>query len=471
MGLQATWLTHRMNLNTVSLRSCFGATQPRKIWGVVHAGGPAPGSNAAIAGAVRAAAVRGDAVVGFIDGFQGALKGDAVILTPAMVSEIESLGGVAIGTSRFNPKAQDRQELISRLRSWGIAGIEPIGGDDTNSTAARISEDGYPVVGVPKTIDNDIPGTTKTHGFDTVVNATAEELRALKRDAGCQDSPSIFIAEIMGRKSGMWSLEAGRSAGATSIFIPEECTVNGIRQIMDGSFHSKDFMLNRIISMLKVKGDVLGTVDFLRAMDAGNLTSEDLKLNAEALADHMVKVMMARLNAGISYGVFVIAEGIADRLPTNAVSFDEGGHPTKFEVLGLGKQVQIGVDAHQNPRLSDVHIADAISPLVKAAAKKAGMELKTVPLRFGYQFRCIDPISSDKNMALAEGDMGINLLDSGNAGRMVSVTGTGDISSVDYKDLPRDASGHLVPRVTDLGGSSYMQAATTQHHKSFFGNI
>ncbi len=471
MGLIATWTRSQFNLNKTTLqsysRTSYGP-QISRFYGVVHAGGPAPGSNAAIAGIVSAAYNRNVGIVGFINGFKGAMKGDAIKLEPCLVSEIGSLGGVAIGTSRFNPKEEDRKKLIESFDKWGIKGLIAIGGDDTNTTASRLSKMGFPVIGIPKTIDNDIPGTSETHGFQTVVQKTAEALKALKRDAQCQDSPCIFLAEIMGRKSGAWTFEAGRSAEATAMYIPEEFSLNGLKTVLGSdNFSGKDYVLNRAARLLRVNGKILDTISFIKAIENSDKDPVDLKLDASALADEIVRVIAKRDKFGIPYGVFAIAEGISDKLPTEVSSIGEDGLPSAFKVLGLGKEVEIKVDAHHNPRLSDVKISDHLSRLVKESAKKAGVDIKVVAQTFGYQYRCVDPIAYDKNLGLAEGFTALEALDEGKSGMMVSSLGNGKLTLVKYEDLPYDESGHLIPRQYDLSSFSYKQGIANQFRKSY----
>lgn len=471
MGLIATWTGNAVNLNGYALRSYSRAISApiKRHYGIVHAGGPAPASNAAIAGAVSAAYARQVGVVGFIDGFKGAMEGRAIELEPCLTSEIGSLGGVAIGTSRFNPNEKQRAELIDNFRRWGISGLIAIGGDDTNTTASRLSQMGFPVIGIPKTIDNDIPGTAETHGFQTVVQKTAEALKALKRDAQCQDNPCIFIAEIMGRKSGAWTFEAGRTAEATASFVPEEFSVNGLRQILGSDFSGKDFVLARTARMLRVNGEMLDTMSFIRAIENSDSDPVDLRLDASLLAREIVNVIAKRNTYGIPYGVFAVAEGIADRLPTEIASADSEGKPGSFRVLGLGKEVVIKVDAHHNPRLSDVKISEHLVRLVKAASGEFGIEIKAVAQTFGYQYRCVDPIAYDKNLGLAEGFAAMEALDSGKSGLMVSSRGNANLTYVDYKDLPYDETGHLVPRPYNLSGLSYEQGISSQYRKSYEG--
>ncbi|MCX5749257.1 MAG: 6-phosphofructokinase [Candidatus Saganbacteria bacterium] len=471
MGLQASWLPHKVNLFTArpNIRSLSALQGCRKIWAVVHGGGPAPGSSAAVKGAAIAAIIRGDGIVAFEDGFAGLKAGNAVVLTRQLISRLEAIGAICCGTSRFNPKEADRAEIVKNLKGWGFDGLLGIGGDDTNTTNRRLASLGFPVVGVPKTIDDDVPMTGITHGHFTVVDGMAEAMMALKDDAAAQDIASIFIAELMGRSSGALALRSAKAAGATGIFIPEEFSLNGIRQILKASFASKDQILARTARMLEVNGQILSTVDFIRAVEGNGITDGSLKLNATLLAREIAQTISDRAGTnrnGPKYGLFAVAEGIADRLPTKVCKTDAKGKPIKFEVLGLGAQVIIGIDNHSNPRLADVGIAQALTPLVKKAAKDLGIDLKVVPKQLGYEFRCRRPNSFDIGLGLEEGGKAIELLDAGMSGVMVISKGFGNLGYVRYEDLLVDGADHLLKRLLDLGSTMYTQAADMQMFKA-----
>jgi 6-phosphofructokinase len=315
-----------------------------------------------------------------------------------------------------------------------------------------------------------VPGTSITYGHRTVIEATAAELRALKLDARAQDVVSAYIVSIMGRKSGSWALDAGSAGGATAIIIPEQFSAEGIKQIMSLSesvMPKRDQLLLRISKMLEVDGKRQTYMGLTDGVMGDAILDRDLKLNATLLARHFAETIINRVKADLPFAVFSVAEGIADRLPTKAIEHDAEGRPTKFEVLGLGERVVIGVDAHHNPRLSDINIEYPLMKLVKAETKRMGIGVKLVPRSFGYQFRAIDPCGFDINLGLNLGQEAVNLLANGRAGRMVVTKGeAGDkIGSVEYKDLPYDETGHLVPRTVDLTSARFRQAVNTEFYK------
>jgi 6-phosphofructokinase 1 len=204
-----------------------GASQPFPIIdtvriGVLTGGGDAPGLNAAIRGVARRAFEGGIQVTGVKNGWAGLLRtGDLEELTPASVRGILPLGGTILGTSRTNPLKEEGgvQEPIRLLRSNGIDGLVAIGGDDTLSVAAAMSDAGYPVVGVPKTIDNDLSVTEFCIGFDTAVGVVVEALDRLHTTASAHHR--VMVVEVMGRDTGWVAMVGGLAGGADMILIPE----------------------------------------------------------------------------------------------------------------------------------------------------------------------------------------------------------------------------------------------------------
>ena len=190
--------------------------------GVLTGGGDAPGLNAAIRAVARRAFERGIQVTGIKNGWAGVLReGDLEELTPASVRGILPLGGTILGTSRTNPLKEKGgvEQSIRLLRSNGIDGLVAIGGDDTLSVAAAMSKAGYPVVGVPKTIDNDLSATEFCIGFDTAVGVVVEALDRLHTTASAHHR--VMVVEVMGRDTGWVAMVGGLAGGADMILIPE----------------------------------------------------------------------------------------------------------------------------------------------------------------------------------------------------------------------------------------------------------
>ncbi|GAC1480518.1 MAG: 6-phosphofructokinase [Candidatus Dormibacteria bacterium] len=190
--------------------------------GVLTGGGDAPGLNAAIRAVSRRAFERGVQVTGIKNGWAGALgNGNFEELTATSVRGILPLGGTILGTSRTNPLTQRGgvEECIRVLRNQGIDSLVAIGGDDTLSVVVAISDAGYPVVGVPKTIDNDLSATEFCIGFDTAVGVVAEALDRLHTTASAHHR--VMVVEVMGRDTGWVAMLGGLAGGADMILIPE----------------------------------------------------------------------------------------------------------------------------------------------------------------------------------------------------------------------------------------------------------
>jgi ATP-dependent phosphofructokinase / diphosphate-dependent phosphofructokinase len=190
--------------------------------GVLTGGGDAPGLNAVIRGIVRKGIDDyGDAIVGFKDGWRGPLEADFDELTIESTRGILPRGGTILGTSRTNPFKTEggAQRVLDNLRSHKIDALIPIGGEDTLGAAAKLAAEGLKVVGVPKTIDNDISGTDYTFGFDTAVQIATEAIDRLHTTA--ESHHRVMVVEVMGRHAGWIATYAGLAGGADFILVPE----------------------------------------------------------------------------------------------------------------------------------------------------------------------------------------------------------------------------------------------------------
>ncbi len=191
--------------------------------GVLTGGGDCPGLNAVIRAVVRkGVSVYGHEFVGFRDGWRGPLEGDSRPLGIPEVRGILPRGGTILGSSRTNPMKQDggAQTVISNLAAAGVEGLIVIGGEDTLGVATALKAEGVRVIGVPKTIDNDLGATDYTFGFDTAVNIAMEAIDRLHTTA--ESHHRVLIVEVMGRHAGWIALHAGLAGGANVILIPEE---------------------------------------------------------------------------------------------------------------------------------------------------------------------------------------------------------------------------------------------------------
>ncbi len=196
--------------------------------GVLTGGGDCPGLNAVIRAIVRTGAFdHGFEFVGFRDGWRGPLEADTQQLDVQSVRGILPRGGTILGSSRTNPLADSAtqdgktglQRVTENLASLGVDALIAIGGEDTLGVASRLSQAGLKVVGVPKTIDNDLGATDYTFGFDTAVNIATEAIDRLHTTA--ESHHRALIVEVMGRNAGWIALHAGIAGGANVILIPE----------------------------------------------------------------------------------------------------------------------------------------------------------------------------------------------------------------------------------------------------------
>jgi ATP-dependent phosphofructokinase / diphosphate-dependent phosphofructokinase len=191
--------------------------------GVLTGGGDCPGLNAVIRAVTRRSLTRGYEVVGVRDGWRGLVEGRFMELGPREISGILPRGGTILGTTRTNPyKTEDGvQRVLENFESAGLTALVAIGGEDTLGVASRLyAEEQLPVVGVPKTIDNDLSATDYTFGFDTAVWIATEAIDRLHTTA--ESHNRVMVLEVMGRDTGWIAVMSGIAGGADVILIPEQ---------------------------------------------------------------------------------------------------------------------------------------------------------------------------------------------------------------------------------------------------------
>lgn len=192
--------------------------------GVLTAGGDCPGLNAVIRAVTRSAIAEENEVVGIRRGYAGLAENDLMPLDVRAVGGLIHRGGTILSTSSFEPH---REEAVDRIRATmaaeSIDAVIAIGGEHTMEISRRLwQEDGIPVVGVPKTIDNDVSGTDYTFGFDTAVQVATDAIDRLKTTAQSHDR--IMVVEVMGRTAGWIAVFAALAGGADGVLIPEQVT-------------------------------------------------------------------------------------------------------------------------------------------------------------------------------------------------------------------------------------------------------
>lgn len=191
--------------------------------GILTGGGDCPGLNPVIRAVVRKAFNEGYEIAGIKNGWKGLIENDIIPLDLEAVSGILPKGGTILGTSRTNPykKENGLQKVKENYKNNGLSALIAVGGEDTLGVAAKLIKDGLAnIVGVPKTIDNDLSCTDYTFGFDTALNTATECIDKLHTTA--ESHHRIIVVEVMGRHAGWIALEAGIAGGADVILIPEK---------------------------------------------------------------------------------------------------------------------------------------------------------------------------------------------------------------------------------------------------------
>ena len=190
--------------------------------GILTGGGDCPGLNSVIRAVVRRGLIEGHQIIGVKNGWKGLIENDTTLLNLESVSGILPKGGTILGTSRTNPykKEGGLQKVKENYKKLGLDALIAVGGEDTLGVAAKLIQDGITnIVGVPKTIDNDLSCTDYTFGFDTALNTAMECIDRLHTTA--ESHHRIIVVEVMGRYAGWIAIESGIAGGADIILIPE----------------------------------------------------------------------------------------------------------------------------------------------------------------------------------------------------------------------------------------------------------
>ncbi len=271
---------------------------------VLTSGGDAPGMNAAIRSVVRKANYHGVEVMGIYRGFEGFIEGNMELLDLGSVGGIIQRGGTKLFSSRCPEFKEEKYQLqgIAKMSEANVEGLVVIGGDGSYRGASALTKLGFPSVGVPGTIDNDIPGTEYTIGFDTALNTVVESIDKIRDTATSHENS--FIVEVMGRDAGDLALWAGLAAGAESILIPEEPF--DLDDIIDrmrrgearGKKHSIIIVAEGVMSggelarILKEKAGIHTRVSVLGHMQRGGSPSARDRVLAGRLGARAVEVLL-----------------------------------------------------------------------------------------------------------------------------------------------------------------------------------
>jgi ATP-dependent phosphofructokinase / diphosphate-dependent phosphofructokinase len=334
--------------------------------GVLTGGGDCPGLNAVIRAVVRTGVAEHDMeFIGFRDGWRGPLEGDTMVLDVAAVRGILPRGGTILGSSRTNPAAESNtldgktgiERVLENLDSLGVDALVAIGGEDTLGVASKLNAAGGKVVGVPKTIDNDLGGTDYTFGFDTAVNIAMEAIDRLHTTA--ESHHRALIVEVMGRHVGWIALHAGIAGGANVILIPE-----------------KPFDMEQVCEYVEHRFRTRYAPIVVVAEGAQPKASEELP--ADATVDEFGHVRL--VNRGIGQQLADEIERRTGKEARVAVlgHIQRGGTPTAFDrVLAT----RFGVHAIRAVAAGDYGCMVALrgTDIVRIPLAEATAELKSVP--------------------------------------------------------------------------------------------
>ncbi|GAA4185327.1 6-phosphofructokinase [Streptosporangium oxazolinicum] len=327
--------------------------------GVLTGGGDCPGLNAVIRAVVRkGVGVHGHEFVGFRDGWRGPLEGDTMPLDIEAVRGILPRGGTILGSSRTNPIKIDGgvEKIKENLAKGGVDALIAIGGEDTLGVAKQLFDKGVKVVGVPKTIDNDLNATDYTFGFDTAVNIAVEAIDRLHTTA--ESHHRALICEVMGRHAGWIALHAGMAGGANVILIPEKpFDIDKVCAYVESRFKTK-------YAPIIVVAEGAHPVEGQMALQAGELDAFG-HVRLGGIGETLAKEIEKRTGK--------------EARTTVLGHIQRGGTPTAFDrVLATRFGLQ-AIDAVQDGDFGKM-VALQGTDIVRVGLDEATKELKTVPV-------------------------------------------------------------------------------------------
>jgi phosphofructokinase-like protein len=326
--------------------------------GVLTGGGDCPGLNAVIRAVVRKGEVaHGDEFIGFLDGWRGVIERRATPLDVERCRGILPRGGTILGTSRTNPYKVEGgvARALDTLRSERVDALVAIGGEDTLGVASRLTEEGVSIVGVPKTIDNDLSATEVTFGFHTAVQIATEAIDRLHTTAESHDR--VIVCEVMGRHAGWIATYAGIAGGAAEILVPE-----------------KPFDIDQVCANLK-KRHAKGRFASIVVVAEGAVPAEGTITLASREVDQFGHPRLG----GIAN---VLAEEIEQRTGfetrvTILGHVQRGGTPTAFDRVLATRFGVAAIDAVHEGAFGQM-VALRADQIVKVPLAEAVKELKTV---------------------------------------------------------------------------------------------
>ncbi|HEX8650345.1 MAG TPA: ATP-dependent 6-phosphofructokinase [Pyrinomonadaceae bacterium] len=323
--------------------------------GILTGGGDCPGLNAAIRAVVRRANAAGQEVLGIKNGWRGLIEADIEPLTRYSVTGILPRGGTILGTSRFNP-LRDRQTFALFEENWqkfSLSALIVVGGEGTLSAALDVwREHQYPVVGIPKTIDNDICGTDFTFGFDTAIGIVTDAVDRLHSTA--ESHHRVMVIEVMGRHTGWIAAYGGIAGGADAVLVPEH-----------------PFRLSRVCELLKHRQDQGRSFSIIVVAEDAHPHPEEDFLDTEASEDIYRHERLGGIGTVLALEI-ERATGIETRV-TKLGYMQRGGSPTPFDrVLAtrFGIKAYEMVEAREWGRMAAIQANRVISiPLEEAVSQ------------------------------------------------------------------------------------------------------
>ena len=366
---------------------------------ILCGGGPAPGMNSVSMSVAKTFITKGYRVIGLHGGYSGLFSKNARTedLTFAIADRYFNRGGSYLEMSRFKPTDADFENNfnLDLFKDNNIKLLVTIGGDDTASTANRISKflaaKGYPIANIhcPKTIDNDLPlpANAPTFGYNSAKNEGAHLARTVYEDA--RTSGNWLVISAMGRTCGSLALGIGEATHCPMTIIPE-------------MFNKTEICLEKVVKL-------------------------------------SISAILKRKVLGINYGTIVAAEGLF--------------HEFKAEEMEAAG-VHFSYDDHGHPELGKVSKAVLFNDLLEAEFKKIGLKVKSRPVEIGYDVRCQDPVAYDVTYC-TELAMGVyQLFSEGKTGCMVYVDSYGNVSPLYLADLQDPNTGKIPPRVVDINSGT-----------------
>jgi 6-phosphofructokinase len=371
-------------------------------------GGPAPGINGVISSVAIEAREQGIEVIGFRDGFQWLVKGDAEHYRELTIDDVKAIqlrGGSILGTSRTNPtkSEKDMQNVLDVFRRLNVTMLVTIGGDDTAYSGSQVyakAGGAVRVAHVPKTIDNDLPlpGSTPTFGFETARQVGVGIIRNLAEDA--RTTSRWYLIVSMGRAAGHLALGIGKAAAATLTIIPEEF------------------------------GDRRATLD--------------------EVCDIIIGSIIKRRSMHANYGVAVLAEGLLEAI-------GEAGLLECMSTAQLGRYGQITRDPHGHLRLGEIEFGRMIKDRLSARLDELNLPVTLIDKDLGYELRCADPIPFDAEYTRDLGYGAVKFLRSEEAGKfgaIISLVG-GHLEPLPFSQMINPKTLRMQTRRVNVQGEGY----------------